>query len=160
LDETGLNTVGAGEFDREIILFLNELRVALPGVQILFAFMLSVPFSVKFDRISRMDRYAYLVGFVFCAAASILLIAPSVYHRLHRRDEVTRPREMLVSFNRLAVSGAACLAIAMTCTIFVISNLLVGSSAAVLLAALSALGFIWFWFGLPVVRRAKARRRP
>jgi hypothetical protein len=159
LDESGLKSSGDDRFDRELILFLNELRVALPGVQILFGFLLSVPFSARFEQTTVLQRQVYFVGFIFCAAASVLLIAPSVYHRLHWRKQVARRAEMLTAFNRLAVAGGICLAVAMTCVIFVIADFLVGGPVAVLLSALSAVGFAWFWFGLPAARRARERGR-
>src|SRR5919205_63454 len=74
--------------DRELIELLNELRVALPGVQMLFGFLLALPFSVGFEHTSTGDRRAYFTSFIAAAAASILLIAPPAYHRL-----LWRPRD-------------------------------------------------------------------
>jgi len=150
------------DFERELTLFMTELRVELPGVQILFAFMLSVPFSARFHIASALERNVYFFGFACCAIASALLIAPSVYHRLHWRHEVADRFEMLASFNRFAVIGGGFLALAMTSTIFVISNILFGLVAGLVLAAVSFAMFSWLWFGFPAVRRARelrARRR-
>ena len=72
--------------DRELIELLNELRVALPGVQMLFGFLLALPFSVGFEHTSAVDRRVYFVSFLAAAAASVLLIAPSAYHRLTWRQ--------------------------------------------------------------------------
>jgi hypothetical protein len=143
------------EFDRELTLFMTELRVELPGVQILFAFMLSVPFSDKFNAASALQRNVYFFGFASCAVASALLIAPSVYHRLHWRHEVGKRHEMLASFNRFAVLGGVFLALAMTSTIFVIGDVLFGLIPALLLAIISAAMFSWLWFGFPALRRAR-----
>jgi len=150
------------DFERELTLFMTELRVELPGVQILFAFMLSLPFSDKFRIASALQRNVYFFGFACCAVASALLIAPSVYHRLHWRHEVSDRFEMLTSFNRFAVIGGGFLALAMSSTIFVIGNILFGHIAALVLGAVSLGMFSWLWFGFPAARRARelrARRR-
>ena len=76
---------GADRVDRELIELLNELRVALPGVQVLFAFLLTVPFSNGFQRLTGIQRNAYFVAFVLAALSAALLIAPSSYHRLRFR---------------------------------------------------------------------------
>ncbi len=150
------------EFERELTLFMTELRVELPGVQILFAFMLSLPFSDKFSNASALQRNVYFLGFACCAVASALLIAPSVYHRLHWRHEIGNRFEMLTSFNRFAVVGGGFLALAMTSTIFVIGDVLFGLVPALILAVLGLGMFSWLWFGFPAVRRAReirSRRR-
>lgn len=146
------------DFDRELTLFMTELRVMMPGVQILFAFMLSIPFSNKFDAASALQRHVYFVGFASCAVSSALLMAPSVYHRLHWRHQVGHRHEMLASFNRFAILGGALLALAMSCTIFVMGDILFGDVAAVVLSLISAAMFSWLWFGFPAVRRARERR--
>jgi hypothetical protein len=146
------------EFDRELSLFMTELRVELPGVQILFGFMLSVPFSEKFNTASDLERNVYFLGFASCAIASALLIAPSVYHRLHWRHEVGRRDRMLASFNRFAVLGGVFLAIAMNSTIFVIGGRLFGLSAAVILTIIGIAMFGWLWFGFPAARRVRELR--
>lgn len=147
-------------FDRELTLFFTELRVALPGVQILFAFMLSVPFYAKFEQATAVQRCAYFIGFAFCAAASALLIAPSVYHRIHWHLHVQDRRRIMLEFNRLAIAGGICLAVAMTSTIFLITDVLFGSVAALPIALVAAAAFSWLWFGFPVARRKNERRSP
>jgi len=146
------------EFDRELTLFMTELRVELPGVQILFGFMLSVPFSEKFNAATDLERNVYFLGFASCAIASALLIAPSVYHRVHWRHEVGRRDKMLASFNRFAVLGGVFLAIAMNSTIFVIGGRLFGLTSAVIMAAIGVAMFGWLWFGFPAVRRVRELR--
>lgn len=146
-------------FDRELILFFTELRVVLPGVQILFAFMLSLPFYAKFDHATDVQRYIYFIGFAFCAAASALLIAPSVYHRIHwHLDVLDRPR-ILLGFNRLAIAGGVCLAVAMTSTIFLITDVLFGSVVALPITVVAVGAFSWLWFGFPVATRDRERRK-
>src|SRR5213595_3851650 len=89
--------------DRELIELLNELRVALPGVQVLFAFLLAVPFANGWTRVTDLQRDVFFVAFLATAAASILLIAPSSYHRLRWREG--DKEHMLVTSNRLAIAG-------------------------------------------------------
>src|SRR5260370_30780868 len=134
---------------------MTEFRVELPGVQILFGFMLSVPFSEKFNNATDLERNVYFLGFASCAIASALLIAPSVYHRVHWRHEVGRRDKMLASFNRFAVIGGVFLAIAMNSTIFVIGGRLFGLTAAVIMTALRVPMFGWLWFWFPAVRRVR-----
>ena len=92
------------DLDRELIELLNELRVALPGVQVLFAFLLIVPFSNGWDQVTEVQRYVYFVAFLCAAISSAFLIAPSTYHRLRWREG--DKEHMLVTANRLAIAGA------------------------------------------------------
>src|SRR6184192_1135385 len=98
--------------NRELIELLNELRVALPGVQVLFAFLLAVPFANGFPRLGKTDRDIFFVAFIATALSTVLLIAPSSYHRLRwRRHDKER---MLKVSNNLTIGGLALLAIAIT----------------------------------------------
>jgi Family of unknown function (DUF6328) len=143
--------------DRELIELLNELRVALPGVQVLFAFLLTVPFSQQFDDITSAQRGAYFVSFLSAALGVALLIAPSAYHRIQfRRGDKLR---MLFTSNRLVLVGMGFVAISMTGVVFVITDILFGVSAASALTAAIAGWFIWFWYGLPLSRRLERDRR-
>ena len=89
--------------NRELIELLNELRVALPGVQVLFAFLLIVPFSQGFSSVSPQQRYVYFATLVCTGVSAALLIAPSSHHRLLWRQHVKEER--LRAANRLAVGG-------------------------------------------------------
>src|SRR6266508_4625216 len=110
------------DLDRELIELLNELRVALPGVQVLFAFLLIVPFSNGWNNVTEVQRYVYFVAFLCAAAASAFLIAPSVIHRLRWREG--DKEHLLVTANRLAITGAVFLAAGMTATVFLITDVL------------------------------------
>lgn len=138
--------------DRELIELLNELRVALPGVQVLFAFLLAVPFSNGWDRVTEVQRDVFFVSFLCTAAASVLLIAPSAYHRLRWREG--DKERMLEVANRLAIAGTVFLALAMTGVVLLITDLLFRAWWAALVTALTAGSFAWFWYGLPLARRA------
>jgi hypothetical protein len=148
--------------NRKLIELLNELRVALPGVQVLFAFLLTLPFSSRFGILTDLQRDVYAAALGFAAVASALLIAPSAYHR-HRfarleEEPIEEKREMLVAQDRMAVGGMFFLAIAMTTAVFVVFDVLFGSVRAGIISVALAAVFGWFWYALPLSRRARVRR--
>jgi hypothetical protein len=142
--------------NRELIELLNELRVALPGVQVLFAFLLAVPFANGFPKLGKLDRNVFFVAFIATALSTVLLIAPSSYHRLRWRQ---RDKErLLVVSNYLTIAGLACLAVAITCAVFVITDFLFHRAWAAAFTALVALAFLVFWYGLPLAAAMRDRR--
>lgn len=139
--------------DREVIELLNELRVTLPGVQVLFAFLLILPFQAGFADLTDVERAVYLVAFIATTIATILLIAPATYHRIQFRAG-DKLRMLLIS-NRLVLGGTLCLAVAVTAAVFLISEVLLGDVAGWLLAVLVALGLLATWYGLPLSSRLR-----
>ena len=139
------------DLNRELIELLNELRVALPGVQVLFAFLLAVPFATGWTRVTELQRDVFFVAFLATAAASILLIAPSAHHRLRWREG--EKERLLRTANDLAIAGTVFLAVGMTAAVFLIADILFRGWWAALTAALVAGAFAWFWYGLPLLRR-------
>ncbi|HET6983683.1 MAG TPA: DUF6328 family protein [Myxococcaceae bacterium] len=146
------------DFEREWIEILNEIRVALPGVQLLFAFLLAAPFSEPFRAMRELIRYGYFVCFLTTTAACAFLIAPSVYHRLHWRRDVQDKEQMLTTCNRLAIAGIVLLAVAMTSAVYIISVSIAGRKVALMVAAAAALLFASLWFAFPLLRRNAERR--
>jgi hypothetical protein len=144
--------------DRELIELLNELRVALPGVQVLFAFLLVVPFQQRYDILSAADRRVYFAAVLASAAASAFLIAPSAHHRLRFRSG--SKERMLKVANALAVVGMVTLAFAMGCVIYVISAVLHSSTTAAIVAAVVTAGIALLWFVLPLTYPADGDDRP
>jgi Family of unknown function (DUF6328) len=142
--------------DRELIELLTELRVALPGVQVLFAFLLTVPFTARFAQLGRVNRDAYFVAFISSAAASAFLIAPSAYHRLRWRQG-DKERMLRVS-NQLAIAGIAALAIGITAVVYLITALLYGTLPAVGGAIVMAGTIAGLWFFLPFQHRGGRAR--
>ena len=137
--------------DRELLELLNELRVALPGVQVLFAFLLTVPFSQRFGSITSTQRAVYFAAFLSTAAASALLIAPTAIHRMQWRD---RDKEALLKIsNVLAIAGTACLAVAIVCVTFVITDVIYGGGLTPLVTSITAGIFALLWYALPLYRR-------
>jgi hypothetical protein len=140
------------DLDRELIELLNELRVALPGVQVLFAFLLAVPFSNGWRRVTELQRDVFFIAFLCALVSTALLIAPSTYHRLRWR-EGDKERILAVA-NRLAITGTVFLALAMTAVVFLITDLLFEAWWAAVCTGVTAGGFAWFWYGLPLARRS------
>jgi uncharacterized membrane protein len=137
--------------DRELIELLNELRVALPGVQVLFAFLLILPFQQGFEETTGEDRAVFLVALLMSAAAAALLIAPSMYHRLNfRRDNKER---MLFDSNRLMVVGMLATAIGVAACVYLVVDIVVGGNAAAAATIGTLLVYAALWLGLPLLRR-------
>ena len=144
--------------NRELIELLNELRVALPGVQVLFAFLLAVPFANGFPRLGGLDRDIFFVAFITTALSTVFLIAPSSYHRLRWR---THDKErMLRASNALTIIGLALLAVSITCVVFVITDFLFHRAWAAAFTAVIALAFLGLWYGLPLAALVADRRGP
>jgi hypothetical protein len=141
------------DLNQELIELLNELRVALPGVQVLFAFLLAVPFANGWQRVTPFQRDVFFFAFLCTAAATILLIAPSTYHRLRWREH--DKEHMLVTANRLTIAGSAFLALAMIAVVLLITDLLFSIRSALAATVVVALAFGWFWYGLALLRQAK-----
>ena len=137
--------------NRELIELLNELRVALPGVQVLFAFLLTIPFSQGYAKLTGPERNVYAISLLLAAGATALLIAPTAYHRLHFR--MGNKERILMTSNRLAISGLLLLGGAIACAVFVVMAVVFGAGWGSALAAGTAVWVGWFWFGLPLVRR-------
>jgi hypothetical protein len=136
--------------DRELIELMQEIRVLLPGVQVLFAFLLVVPFSVGFGSVSGAERALYFVALAATSVSAVLFIAPGARHRARFRD---RDKEaLIVSSNLLTLAGTAFLALAMTAVIVLIGdyiyNWVVGIVSGVVTIALIG----WFWYGWSVSR--------
>ena len=137
--------------NRELIELLNELRVALPGVQVLFAFLLAVPFSQRFADVTDLQKDAYMVALLSTLAGSVFLIAPTAYHRIRFRD---RDKEALLRIsNVFAIVGVVCLAIGMTAVVFLVTDLLFKAATTALVTAGTAALFASVWFVLPLLRK-------
>ena len=137
--------------DRNLSDLLQELRVALPGVQVLFAFLLTVPFTQRFSQLSEFQEDLYFGVMMCIALATVLLVAPTAGHRiLFRRQQ----KEYLVTLsNNLALVGLALLAIAICGVIALISDFIFGTRASIASTAVMAVAFAAFWFVGPIIRR-------
>ena len=137
--------------DRELIELLNELRVALPGVQVLFAFLLILPFQQRFESINALERWVYFGALLASAGATALLITPSVYHRLNFRRK--NKGRMLFDSNRLLLAGSALTAVGIACSIFLVTDVVFGSTIAVAATVGTLVVYAALWAALPLARR-------
>jgi hypothetical protein len=152
---TGRDETEQERLDRNLQEFLGELRVALPGVQVLFAFLLVVPFNQRFGEITDFQKTVYFVTLLLTAAASVCLIAPTAQHRVEFRAQ--HKEQILFMANRLAILGLGFLAIAMTGAILLITDLLYGSTTTLIVTIAVGLAFAILWYLIPV-RRLVAER--
>lgn len=149
--------------NRKLNELLQELRVALPGIQVLFAFLLILPFTGPFQDVGERLRDVYFASLMCTAVASALLIAPSAYHRLRwevlEEETVKGKARMMRTAGRLAVAGLVFLGLAMTGVVYLITELLFGLTLAAILSGVLSGTFVWFWFALPLAHRAREGRR-
>jgi hypothetical protein len=139
--------------NRELIELLNELRVALPGVQVLFAFLLAVPFQQRFGEVTDFQRDVYFAALSLALVATAFLIAPTAVHRLNFRAH-DKEAIVLIS-NRLVIAGTGVLALAMISVMVLIADVLFGAGMAVAVGVLSTLAFVLLWVALPLSRRLR-----
>lgn len=142
--------------DRELGETLEEIRVALPGVQVLFAFLLAVPFQSGWDDVTALQRGVYFGALCFALVASTLLISPSAYHRSNFR--AYDKRRLIVLASAFTLAGIVALAIAMGLAIMLVADVLFDSRVAGLVAALAAALFFTLWFLVPLRDRREYRR--
>ncbi len=139
--------------DRELIELLNELRVVLPGVQVLFAFLLILPFQAGFEQATDSERIVYFLALASSGVAGALLIAPSVYHRINFRRKVKE--QMLFDANRMLIASTVFVAIGIVCSMYVITELLFGVPAGLVTVAVSTVVFAVLWYAFPLHRRGE-----
>jgi O-antigen/teichoic acid export membrane protein len=142
--------------DRNLSELLQELRVAQTGVQVLFAFLLVLPFSNRFTEVSDYEKGVYFATLVLAAGATLFLIAPSAHHRVLFR--LQDKHHLVIRANKLAVGGTACLALAMTGAVLLITTFLFGEVAGAIVGALTGLAFTGVWYGMPLRRRQRLQR--
>jgi Family of unknown function (DUF6328) len=138
---------------RQLIELLQELRVALPGVQVLFAFLLTVPFTQGWGRVTGFQQDVYFVSLLCSAAASAFLIAPSAIHRLDF-EQGDKPRIVQVS-NVLTIVGLTFLALAIVGVVCLVTDVLYGRSATVAYTFAVAVLFVVLWYTIPLVMRIR-----
>jgi hypothetical protein len=142
--------------DRNLGELLQELRVALPGVQVLFAFLLAVPFQQNFTKITQFQEKVYFATLLLTALSAVLLISPSAYHRMTFRMQ--QKNHLIFLANKLAIAGLGLLALAMTGAIMLITDVLYGPVATAITSGAALSFFILFWYALPLRRRFKSTK--
>jgi hypothetical protein len=151
--QTGRHESESERIDRNLQEMLGELRVALPGVQVLFAFLLAVPFSQRFGQTTDLQRDTFMVALLSTLAGSVFLIAPSAYHRIRFRD---RDKEALLQISNIfAIVGMAFLALGMTSVVFLVTDMIFKGPFTTVVTSLTAGLFALVWFVLPLVRKSQ-----
>ena len=139
--------------DRNLEELTGELRVVVTGVQVLFAFLLVVPFNTGFAHIGGYERTVYFITLLLAMLAAVCTIAPSAQHRfLFRHDD---KQNLVFVSNRIVIAGLAFLALAMCGCLLLVATKLFGEFAGILAAVLGVLPFVLLWFVMPLRRRRK-----
>jgi Family of unknown function (DUF6328) len=153
LENSGRNETELERLDRNLGELLQELRVALPGVQVLFAFLLTVPFQQRFSQVNDFQQTVYFVTLMTAAVAAAFLIAPSAYHRV-MFEQQDKPNIIHIGTGQMLV-GLAALALAMNGAVLLVTDVLFAApTVAVTVVVLSTLYFT-LWFGFGLVRRIR-----
>jgi hypothetical protein len=139
--------------NRQMMELLNELRVAMPGVQILFGFLLTVPFQQRFSQVTDFQQTVYFVTLVTAAVAAAFLIAPSAYHRV-MFEQQDKPNIIHIGTAQLLV-GLAALAVAMNGAVLLVTDVLFAPGTVTVTVVLLATLYLTLWFGFGLVRRMK-----
>lgn len=145
--------------DRQLTELLNELRVALPGAQVLLAFLLAVPFATRFGQVGAAGKVALFVALVSTVGGTLLLMAPSVYHRLRwNRGGKT---DVVAVANVFFLAGTALLGVGVAAAVYLVSSVLYGTTAAIATTSVTGIALLAFWYVLPLARgrRSEVRNR-
>jgi hypothetical protein len=141
------------ELDQEWGELVEEHRLAMPGVQVLFAFLLILPFQGRFEQLTRNQELVYYSALLCATAAIVLLITPTAAHRIRWRK---RDKEALLRMStRTAIAATVFIAAAMTASVYLITDVLFGRPATVIVASVVAAAFVGFWYAFPLYRRLK-----
>jgi hypothetical protein len=141
--------------DRNLMELLQELRVAIPGIQVLFAFLLVVPFQQHWNQVTSFERTVYYVTLLLTAASSLCMIAPTARHRMRFRE--LDKRWVVETSNRLAIAGLAFLAGAICGVLMLITHFVYDSTLTAVVVSVFALLCAWFWFIAPFARDLRQR---
>ena len=136
--------------DRNLMELLQELRVVLTGIQVLFAFLLIVPFSQGWANVTDFERTVYFLTLLATAASSVCLIAPTARHRIRFRE--LDKKWIVITSNRLAIAGMLFLAGAICGVLVLITEVIYDSALTAIVTGLFALAIGWLWFAAPIVR--------
>lgn len=157
MDETSRDDETPRErVNRELIELLNELRVVLPGVTVLFAFLLAVPFAKGWPKVTPFERDVFLVAVLATGVSIAFLTAPSSYHRLRFRQG---DKERIVKVgNRLSIIGIAAFAVALEAVILLVVSYVLSRGAGIAAAAVVGGLVLSLWYGLPLAAAMRERR--
>ena len=140
--------------ERQMAELLQELRIALPGVQILFAFLLTVPFAQGFQKVTSFQRNVFFATLMCTAISTACLIAPTATHRLrfHKHDR----KYVIESANKLLIAGLVFLALAIILAVLLITDYLFDGSARWIWPGIIAVVVAVLWFVRPIARQGSS----
>jgi cation transport ATPase len=140
--------------NRQMTELLTELRVAMPGVQVLFAFLLAVPFQQRFVTANAFQRDVYLATLLAAATATAFFIAPSAFHRIAFQR---REKERIIQMGtRQFLCGLVALAIAMNGAVLLVTDVLFRAPTVIVTMVCVASLYLWLWFGVGLWRRVRS----
>jgi cation transport ATPase len=144
--------------NRELIELLNELRVALAGVTVLFAFLLTLPFTQRFEDLEPLQENTLIFAFFAAASAVVTLVMPTAFHRIRWRHG--DKEALLRTSNRLAVIGMVCLSVALTSVVLLFSELFFSDAVAISITVAFGAVLAGLWFVFPIARRVRDGSAP
>jgi Family of unknown function (DUF6328) len=150
--DTGREETESERLDRNLQEMLGELRVALPGVQVLFAFLLVVPFNQRFADVTQFQKTVFFATLLCTAASTICLIAPTAHHRVEFRQQ--DKHRIVRTGNRIVIIGLLLLAVAMTGAVMFVTDFLYASTTTTIVAAATGGAFLLLWYAIPLRRLA------
>ncbi|MEN3280766.1 MAG: hypothetical protein V7607_1906 [Solirubrobacteraceae bacterium] len=151
--ETGRTEEEQERLNRQMTELLTELRVAMPGVQVLFAFLLAVPFQQRFQEVNAFQRDVYFVTLLAAMAATAFFIAPSAYHRIAFQTH-DKPRIIRIGTVQF-VCGLVALAIAMNGAVLLVTDFIFRAATVIVTLVITGSLFAWLWFGVGLWRRMR-----
>ncbi len=155
-DNAGRNETRLERSDRNLVELLQEVRLMQMGVQVLFAFLLTAPFAPRFPELSSFQRAAYFATLLSAGSATVLLIAPTAYHRILFR--LGDKEHVVTVANRFALAGLACVGVSIAGGILLVSDLVFDGSLILVTTGLAALACLTFWCVAPLWRRRSLKR--
>ncbi len=144
---------GDGSVDDQFRALMEGLRTTIPGVMVLFAFLLTMPLQSPFGDLSSINKTAYYIAFISSALSAVLLIAPSVHQRVRAPISGIRRRHTkhVMAATRLAIAGTVTFAVAITASVYLVTSLVLSDMIASVVAATIAAAAAWSWFYMPLV---------
>jgi predicted membrane channel-forming protein YqfA (hemolysin III family) len=144
------------ELDQEWGELVEEHRLAMPGVQVLFAFLLILPFQNRFERLTENQEYVYFSALVCATLAIVLLIAPTAAHRIRWRK--ADKEALLRMATKTAIVATVFIAASMTASVYLITDYMFGEPATAIVTSFVSAAFVLFWYAFPLWRRLQDRR--
>jgi hypothetical protein len=143
------------ELDQEWSELVEEHRLAMPGIQVLFGFLLILPFQNRFADLTTNQKYVFFASLLCATVAILLLITPTASHRIRWRQQ---DKEALMRMaTKTAIAATVFIAAAMTGSVYLVTDFVFGSPATALVTAPLAAAFILFWYAFPLWRRLRAK---